>query len=842
MRFVLEVSPVTDDDGSTTLFLFSHEDWTTKPTDTPPNTPVRGLIESAGSLRRELFSQAHVTGAISSQFGIVSLRSQFRNEDDEGQLDDWMDYGFAGCDVVLRWGPRDGAYPADYHTIYVAKGLSLPADSEGVTLKLRDELEKLNTPVVTEPFTLTGGLEGPIDGGSIGKRKQFVSADPGFVTPILIDRNRQIYFLQSTSDGGLRDLFLINTGEEVNPFDVFDNGVEISRTSTHYSTEAELLATAPTAGTVKYYFGPDSTARTGWKTGPVYFRLGSPPSGELRVYAVGYPTDEDHDRRGSVVGSFFASTFALRAGIPKDNVVLDAQDLYVGPHFVDDDTTYLSILEDAALSLQGFFGFNRRGKFRSGYLLDPEDDSGSYGVDPSLFGTPPPPQPTTSLYTFNKHNSKDIKREAVAGMEAPMWSAFFQFGKSRPISNFAGAATALIRDYMSREFWAESSGVSETTRRANPGAVHVNFKGSGRYFQNSFGMRFALERSFVLYGGRRHFWTWTVNIDDNFDPAILELDLHDVVTLQYHRLQLSAGKKVRIVAITLDISSDKPKIVFTGWGGEPGRYTGSGSGGGGGDDPPIGPSGVPLGETALGLIDLEAYIPIPGLDILLDKPLSNLTLSSRVLYGADPYFADVVLLMHCDQDSPWIDSSSYAATLTASGTISASTSSPLTGVASMTPGASGYVGTPIHARYNMGSGDVTVEFTLRLNSTPSFERPLFIGGNGIEPWFQSSTTALSVIAFGSVVCTSSALSLSTTYHIAIVKQGTTYTIYADGVSIGSGTKSGSDDGTTTRQMTVGSSTGSQPLTSGKIDNIRITKGVARYTSSFTPPSVPYPEF
>lgn len=41
--------------------------------------------------------------------------------------------------------------------------------------------------------------------------------------------------------------------------------------------------------------------------------------------------------------------------------------------------------------------------------------------------------------------------------------------------------------------------------------------------------------------------------------------------------------------------------------------------------------------------------------------------------GGDPFWAQVLLLMHCEQDSPFLDHSSYARTLTATGSVTAST-------------------------------------------------------------------------------------------------------------------------------------------------------------------------
>ena len=100
---------------------------------------------------------------------------------------------------------------------------------------------------------------------------------------------------------------------------------------------------------------------------------------------------------------------------------------------------------------------------------------------------------------------------------------------------------------------------------------------------------------------------------------------------------------------------------------------------------------------------------------------------------------------------------------------------------------------------------------------------------------------------GSVLFTGTAIPTATTGHLAIVRSGAsapyTITMYWQGSSIGSGTSSSVDNGTTNRTIAVGNfDSGGQPFTSGTIDEFRVTKGVARYTGTFTPPSTPFPNF
>ena len=71
-------------------------------------------------------------------------------------------------------------------------------------------------------------------------------------------------------------------------------------------------------------------------------------------------------------------------------------------------------------------------------------------------------------------------------------------------------------------------------------------------------------------------------------------------------------------------------------------------------------------------------------------------------------------------------------------------------------------------------------------------------------------------------------------HVAAVRSGSTTTIYMDGVQVASGTVSITDfNGTLTIGQYTSPISGSE--WTGYIDDLRITRGVARYTAAFVPP-------
>jgi hypothetical protein len=84
-------------------------------------------------------------------------------------------------------------------------------------------------------------------------------------------------------------------------------------------------------------------------------------------------------------------------------------------------------------------------------------------------------------------------------------------------------------------------------------------------------------------------------------------------------------------------------------------------------------------------------------------------------------------------------------------------------------------------------------------------------------------------------------SISNWYHIAVTRSGDTYRLFLDGVKVHE-----SDDSSVFRTGTPDEKSWFFALydgssdTPGFIDEVRITKGVARYTVDFTVPSAPFP--
>ena len=160
-------------------------------------------------------------------------------------------------------------------------------------------------------------------------------------------------------------------------------------------------------------------------------------------------------------------------------------------------------------------------------------------------------------------------------------------------------------------------------------------------------------------------------------------------------------------------------------------------------------------------------------------------------------------------------------------------------------GTGDYITTPTDSDFTFGTGDFTVEFFVRFNSLAVV--PQVICGEYIvvgQPlgWIIYVDTdglhlAYSKNGANGNTDTPKAWSPSTNtwYHVAIVNNGGTITWYVNGTSIGTLSLAGdSIDG-----LSILFYVGQQSLGSylnGWVDELRIVKGTAVYTTDFTPPA------
>jgi hypothetical protein len=163
-------------------------------------------------------------------------------------------------------------------------------------------------------------------------------------------------------------------------------------------------------------------------------------------------------------------------------------------------------------------------------------------------------------------------------------------------------------------------------------------------------------------------------------------------------------------------------------------------------------------------------------------------------------------------------------------------------------GTTSYLTSPNNNALDFGSGDFTLEGWVYLSANQSSKIIVsigtldgatrsvgfWIGGTQkLEGYFSADGSTWLSYKIGTTTVVSGQWN-----HVAFVRSGTTFYLFLNGVSEGAqtGTPTTASSG---KALLVGGQSGNYFL-NGYIDDLRITKGYARYTANFTPPASAFP--
>jgi hypothetical protein len=227
--------------------------------------------------------------------------------------------------------------------------------------------------------------------------------------------------------------------------------------------------------------------------------------------------------------------------------------------------------------------------------------------------------------------------------------------------------------------------------------------------------------------------------------------------------------------------------------------------------------------------------------------------------ATDPNFASVSLLLHGDGtngSTTITDNSPSPKTVTAVGNAQISTAQSKFGGASIAFDGSGdalsVAGLSALSQFTMIGVVATYECWLYLNSLPGTRSFLFGSyGTGESGWTVDVNSAGSIFITrntgGVTIALSSAFTASSWQHLAVVSDGTTITVYRNGISVGSVAASDNLNGrgaitSVTQDFRIGARRVANELPlNGYIDDLRVTQSIARYIANFTPPTAPFPD-
>ncbi|MBI3317276.1 MAG: LamG domain-containing protein [Candidatus Omnitrophica bacterium] len=246
-------------------------------------------------------------------------------------------------------------------------------------------------------------------------------------------------------------------------------------------------------------------------------------------------------------------------------------------------------------------------------------------------------------------------------------------------------------------------------------------------------------------------------------------------------------------------------------------------------------------------------------DVFTDASGINSGASSDYTWRGSPNYDVIVtaggidsytkLMLHAngtDASSTFTDSSSGAKSMTTNGNAQIDTAQSKFGAASgLFDGTGDYVTTADSEDWNFGTGDFTLDFWVRFNSLASHQRFAAQRADGSNQWFLGWNTTnilrFDVTSAGATTITidnSWTPSTGVWYHVAFVRNGNNFLAFVGGAQIGSTQTDSSAVDNFASSLSIGEMGGANYV-NGWLDELRISKGIARWTSGFTVPSSEY---
>lgn len=523
--FVHKIEGVLDEDGDPLGTVWASERaMITGSSDTPADTTFPELIDEPGDYRCAVFDRGRVPGLVSPTWGGCTWKNT------DGRLDAWADYATDGAKITCYFGPRGGAFPAEWRKVFIAYVDGYPSFSgRAMTLQFRGRERRFDRRVQQRGFDGTLGTEGGVSleaAGIPGSRLPLiVMGEPPAFRPILTNDVTGVWLLQdnindSAVNGGLPRLF--------------DGGSELTY-----------------GGPIGSGLGPSTFAMTvRGATGPVMVQPTSEVRVELRAKSSGLYSTPTVTKRAWTI-----CDLATIAGVPVDSTKMasGSTNYGCGNRLVETETVK-EVLADIAAFQVASIGFTRLDQFYAKPII------------PSWEGS--------SVYTFRDAgtypdgNSDEWTFKRLDGMEKRVWQI-----KARGGATTRSALVAItdddIRDELSRDpfmvnFTADitfNSGPpyyqASTVLDTDPSAEVLEVEIAGHQFadeteREAFALRYA-----KLFCGRSIGCT----LSAPFSLQTMQLELLDNVTLQTSRY----GGARQAIIVFRHSQLKRRRIGFTCW-------------------------------------------------------------------------------------------------------------------------------------------------------------------------------------------------------------------------------------------------------------------------------------
>jgi hypothetical protein len=223
-------------------------------------------------------------------------------------------------------------------------------------------------------------------------------------------------------------------------------------------------------------------------------------------------------------------------------------------------------------------------------------------------------------------------------------------------------------------------------------------------------------------------------------------------------------------------------------------------------------------------------------------------IGGTVTLTADPYFDYTTLLLPGNgtngaQNNTFLDSSTNNFTITRNGNTTQGTFSPFsqTGWSNYFDGSGDSITTGTNAAFQFGTGNFTVEGWVYPSATAIqcfFDNRTSDASSGGFFFGTFASNQLAIYTAATAI-SGGTVPTNTWSHVAVVRNGSTWTLYLNGTSVATYTSSANlTDGNSQIGASTSVSGSSSNFFTGYMSNVRVVKGTAVYTSNFTPSITP----
>ena len=510
---------------------FSEAERITGSSDIPAKTRFRALIEGPGDYRWSLLGGGRVPGLIVPSWGTVQYKNAGSHDGTTAPyLDEWAEYITDGARLTCYWGPRVGAFPAEFRKVFIAYGDGYPeVDDELVTVRLRGRERLFDRRLITAGFSDALGSENGVDlerDGIPGSRlQQIVMGDPPPFRPILTNDLENVWFVQGNETDPS-----VNSGVPR----LFDGGGEL--------TNSGGIGTTQGGGTFRLLQRDN---------GAVIVQPVSDIRVELRAISSGLYASPTATARPWTI-----CDVATLVGVTTDatRMATGSTNYSAGNRLVETQTAK-DILADVAAYEVAAIGMTWLDEF----FAKP--------IEPSFDGT--------VAYTFRDSGTyKDGKVDGLrffrlGGMEKRVYQLKVRAGETTRSSLIGDVEDDDIRDQLSRDQWmtaftvdhAYNSGAPffqrTTILDTDPTAEVMEVEIKGHEFRSESDMLAYGARVMPLHGSISVGCAW----EAHFSTALARLQPLDVVTVETTRF----GGTRRAILMAAHAQLKRRRIAFTGW-------------------------------------------------------------------------------------------------------------------------------------------------------------------------------------------------------------------------------------------------------------------------------------